>query len=96
MATNRLFKRILNKFTDYKYSCTIRKWSVWTNDGIVKSPYENIKKIPNITLYEYIWQNLDKWPERTSSVSFFIKYEANGQKARRVLVQFSSKSLYST
>lgn len=49
-------------------SVLVRKNSVWTQDKIIKSPYKNIE-IPNYTLYDYVWQNLDKWPERTVSVS---------------------------
>ncbi|CAF4831143.1 unnamed protein product [Pieris macdunnoughi] len=60
----RLLKRTFNKFNE---SC-VRYNSVWTSDGIINSPYEKIKDIPNITVYEYIWQNLDKWPERTASI----------------------------
>lgn len=49
-------------------SVLVRKNSVWTQDKIIKSPYKGIE-IPNYTLYDYVWQNLDKWPERTVSVS---------------------------
>ncbi|XP_075976981.1 uncharacterized protein LOC142977136 [Anticarsia gemmatalis] len=48
-------------------SVVIRKHSVWTQDKVIKSPYKNIE-IPNCTLYDYVWQNLDRWPERTVSV----------------------------
>ncbi|XP_035438058.2 uncharacterized protein LOC118267912 [Spodoptera frugiperda] len=48
-------------------SVVIRKHSVWTQDRVIKSPFKDVH-IPNCTLYEYIWQNLDKWPERTVSV----------------------------
>ncbi|KPJ04600.1 putative 4-coumarate--CoA ligase 3 [Papilio xuthus] len=48
-------------------SVSVRRLNAWGQDGTIKSPYKNIE-IPNCTLYEYIWQNLDKWPERTVSV----------------------------
>ncbi|CAB3255928.1 unnamed protein product [Arctia plantaginis] len=48
-------------------SVLIRKHSVWTQDKVIKSPYKSIE-IPNCTLYDYVWHNLDKWPERTVSV----------------------------
>ncbi|KAJ8719770.1 hypothetical protein PYW08_011945 [Mythimna loreyi] len=48
-------------------SVVIRKHSVWTQDRVIKSPYKDIE-IPNLTLYDYVWQNLDRWPERTASV----------------------------
>lgn len=50
-----------------KYVCAVRKHSVWTQDKIIKSPYNKVE-IPNCTLYDYVWQNLDKWPEKTLSV----------------------------
>lgn len=52
-------------------SVVIRKHSVWTQDRVIKSPFKNVE-IPNYTLYDYVWQNLDKWPERTASVSIFF------------------------
>ncbi|XP_039757195.1 4-coumarate--CoA ligase 1 [Pararge aegeria] len=46
---------------------SVRNQSLWTQDGIIKSPYKPIE-IPNNTLYHYVWHNLDKWPERTMAV----------------------------
>ncbi|XP_049875369.1 uncharacterized protein LOC126373308 [Pectinophora gossypiella] len=48
-------------------SVQVRKNSNWTQDKIVKSPFKNIE-IPNCTLFDYVWQNLERWPERTLSV----------------------------
>lgn len=48
-------------------SIGVRKNGQWTSEGIVKSPFANVD-IPNCTLYDYVWQNLDKWPERTVTV----------------------------
>ncbi|XP_034832836.1 uncharacterized protein [Maniola hyperantus] len=48
-------------------SVSIRKRNVWTQEGIIKSPFKSIE-IPNLTLYHYVWHNLDKWPERTMAV----------------------------
>lgn len=45
-----------------------RKKSVWTQEGIIKSPFKNVE-IPNCNLNEFIWQNLDKWPKKTMAVS---------------------------
>nr|XP_049700063.1 uncharacterized protein LOC110369823 [Helicoverpa armigera]XP_049700064.1 uncharacterized protein LOC110369823 [Helicoverpa armigera]XP_049700066.1 uncharacterized protein LOC110369823 [Helicoverpa armigera] len=71
MVAKNLFtvKRTLNTVTQSsKYaSVVIRKHSVWTQDRVITSPYKSIE-IPNYTLYEYVWHNLDKWPERTASV----------------------------
>ncbi|XP_063828963.1 uncharacterized protein LOC135078296 [Ostrinia nubilalis] len=44
-----------------------RSSSMWTKDKIIKTPYNNIE-IPNATLYDYLWQNLEKWPEKTLAV----------------------------
>ncbi|XP_013172741.1 PREDICTED: 4-coumarate--CoA ligase 1-like [Papilio xuthus] len=52
-------------------SVSVRRLNAWGQDGTIKSPYKNIE-IPNCTLYEYIWQNLDKWPERTVSVTVML------------------------
>ncbi|CAK1543235.1 unnamed protein product [Leptosia nina] len=69
MKSLRLLKRTLNKFNESsKSNIFLRNHSAWTQDGIIKTPYEDIKEIPNITLYDYVWQNLDKWPERTASI----------------------------
>ncbi|CAG9101522.1 unnamed protein product [Plutella xylostella] len=48
-------------------SIFVRKQSAWGGDKIVKSPYKNVE-IPNMTVNDYVWQNLDRWPERTVSV----------------------------
>lgn len=42
--------------------------SCWTNENIIKSPYKDVV-IPNVTLHDYVWENLDRWPERTAAVS---------------------------
>lgn len=77
MVSKNLFtvKRTLNTVRQSsKYaSVVIRKHSVWTQDKVIKSPYKNIE-IPNYTLYDYVWLNLDKWPQRTASVSMNIAY----------------------
>ncbi|PZC84522.1 hypothetical protein B5X24_HaOG204552 [Helicoverpa armigera] len=71
MVAKNLFtvKRTLNtvKQSSKYASVVIRKHSVWTQDRVITSPYKSIE-IPNYTLYEYVWHNLDKWPERTASV----------------------------
>ncbi|CAH2041103.1 unnamed protein product, partial [Iphiclides podalirius] len=44
-----------------------RRLNSWTQEGTLKSPYKEIE-VPSCTLFEYVWQNLDKWPQRTVSV----------------------------
>lgn len=42
-----------------------RKGSLWTSDKIVKSPHKDIV-IPNRTLPEHIWENLERWSDKTA------------------------------
>ncbi|KAL0879027.1 hypothetical protein ABMA27_003995 [Loxostege sticticalis] len=59
-------KRVLECVSNSSKYIT-RSSSAWTQDKIIKTPYNNIE-IPNATLYDYVWQNLEKWPEKTMSV----------------------------
>lgn len=40
-------------------------------DGIVRSPFPDIIT-PNITLEQFIWENLDLWPNHIAIVSMLI------------------------
>ncbi|XP_047998110.1 4-coumarate--CoA ligase 1-like [Leguminivora glycinivorella] len=42
----------------------------WTQEGIIKSPFKDVE-IPACTLHDYVWQNLEKWPDRTIAVCGF-------------------------
>ncbi|KAJ0175985.1 hypothetical protein K1T71_008159 [Dendrolimus kikuchii] len=68
MILNNFFilKRTLN-FIPKSAKYLLRSSSVWTHDNIIKSPYKDVE-IPNCTLSEYVWQNLDKWAEKTAIV----------------------------
>ncbi|KAL4715648.1 hypothetical protein ACJJTC_006227 [Scirpophaga incertulas] len=44
-----------------------RSSSAWSQDNVIKTPYDKIE-IPKCTLYDYVWQNLEKWPEKTMTV----------------------------
>ncbi|XP_072930482.1 uncharacterized protein [Epargyreus clarus] len=67
-TAQRTIKLLFNSSNYAKYSIvSVRKHSVWTQDNIVKSPYKSVE-IPSCSLYEYVWQNLDKWPKKTLSV----------------------------
>ncbi|XP_063634769.1 uncharacterized protein LOC134805364 [Cydia splendana] len=39
----------------------------WTKEGIIKSPLKPIE-VPNCTVHEYIWQNLERWSDRTMAI----------------------------
>lgn len=77
MSSKSLFivKKTLNAFCkSSKFACVgVRRNSGWTQEKTVKSPFKGVE-LPNLTLNDYIWQNLDKWPERTASVSIFNFY----------------------
>ncbi|XP_013145736.1 PREDICTED: 4-coumarate--CoA ligase 1-like [Papilio polytes] len=58
------------KLLEVTSKCTTisaRRLNAWAKDGTIKSPFKSIE-VPNCTLYEYIWQNLERWPERTVTV----------------------------
>lgn len=71
MASKTLFKvkeTLIKAKQSSKFASVLaRNVSVWTEEKIIKSPYKNIE-IPNSTLNDYIWHNLDRWPQRTVSV----------------------------
>ncbi|XP_068629276.1 uncharacterized protein [Battus philenor] len=43
------------------------KKHVWTSEKVIKSPFKDVE-IPNLTVTEYIWRNLDKWATKTATV----------------------------
>ncbi|KAJ0175984.1 hypothetical protein K1T71_008158 [Dendrolimus kikuchii] len=58
---------VLRRSSSKCLGVVIRKSSVWNQDKTIKSPFKDVE-IPNCTLYDYVWQNLDRWPERTLAV----------------------------
>ncbi|XP_028042788.1 4-coumarate--CoA ligase 1-like [Bombyx mandarina] len=46
--------------------CVARK-NVWTPDNVVYSPYRDIE-VPDTTIHEYVFRNLDKWATKTAVV----------------------------
>ena len=42
--------------------------------NIVKSPYSDVE-IPEINLADYVWRDVEKWPERPALVSLFSTIE---------------------
>lgn len=61
-----------NKFTSITKclvsTINIRPKSVWTPDNIVQSSFKEIE-VPSVTLTEYVWTKMEKWPEKTAIVS---------------------------
>lgn len=54
------------KIPSRQFSSVFRQ-DVWSK-GVVRSPCKDIE-IPKLTLNEYVWRNLDKWPTKVAMVS---------------------------
>uniref|UniRef100_A0A2H1WC02 Luciferin 4-monooxygenase n=1 Tax=Spodoptera frugiperda TaxID=7108 RepID=A0A2H1WC02_SPOFR len=68
MAARNLSKTAQRLLTSRSISLSSRKHSsVWTADNIVKSPYRDVE-IPNRTITEYIWETVERWPDKTALV----------------------------
>ena len=39
---------------------------------IIRSPYSDVE-VPEVNLADYVWKDVDKWPENVALVSFLIK-----------------------
>ncbi|XP_063828420.1 uncharacterized protein LOC135077808 [Ostrinia nubilalis] len=50
----------------YSANVTV-KHSVWTQENIVRSPFKDVE-IPRRSLPEHIWENLERWPDKTAMV----------------------------
>ncbi|CAG9788308.1 unnamed protein product [Diatraea saccharalis] len=59
------FNKILSNL--YKVPSVVRFKHVWTSDNVVKSPFKDIV-VPELTVDEYVWRNLEKWPTKTAVV----------------------------
>ncbi|XP_052742274.1 uncharacterized protein LOC112050465 [Bicyclus anynana] len=47
--------------------CLSKMKHIWTVDKTVKSPFED-RVIPEATITEYLWKNLDKWSDKTAVI----------------------------
>ncbi|KAL4715780.1 hypothetical protein ACJJTC_006359 [Scirpophaga incertulas] len=45
----------------------LRFYNVWNGDMVVNSPFQDIV-VPDMTIVDYVWRNLDKWPSKTAVV----------------------------
>ncbi|CAG4953302.1 unnamed protein product [Colias eurytheme] len=45
--------------------CYFRRNHVWTKGNVVKSPFRDVN-IPEVTLPEYVWDNINKWADKTA------------------------------
>ncbi|XP_061717770.1 uncharacterized protein LOC133525519 [Cydia pomonella] len=65
-------KRSLTVNINIPFGMSWRKLSgsPWTQERIIKSPLKPVE-VPNCTVYEYLWQNLEKWSKKTMAVCGF-------------------------
>ncbi|XP_041981331.1 4-coumarate--CoA ligase 1-like [Aricia agestis] len=57
--------------------------------NILKSNLKDIK-VPNLTIDEYVWQNLDRWPDKTSTVCAFTGHGYTYAQTHRMSVCFAA------
>lgn len=64
---------------------------MWTQDNVVRSPCKDIV-IPDTTVNEYIWRNLDKWATKTATVmsKMFVLYRV----LLLIFLQFMVRGLF--
>lgn len=62
MWSTKVFNRVVAKRL-----CFIRMKNIWTVDRTVTSPFNDIV-VPEVTITELIWNNLDKWADKTALV----------------------------
>lgn len=86
MAAKSLISKTAQKLlvTRYISLTSSREQSAWTPDKIVKSPHKDVD-IPSRTVPEQIWENMERWADRSAIVSidinanfdYFIKVPGN-------------------
>lgn len=69
MATKASIIKSMHKLLTSRKVClsTVRTQSLWTKDNIVKSPHKDVE-IPNRTIPEHIWANLEQWADKTALI----------------------------
>lgn len=68
---------ILNKHKRGFISVALRQKSTRKHEtNIVKSVYKNIP-VTNYTVNDFVWENLDRWPDKTATVRYYIDYLIN-------------------
>lgn len=70
-ATNIIVRTL--KLTSPKYIQQLtRNSSLWTSDNRVKSPLNDVE-IPNRLIPEQIWENMERWSDKTAVVSNVVE-----------------------
>lgn len=57
--------RVVRSMKDYNVAASVRLKS--TESNILKSKYKDIK-LECKTVNDFVWQNLDRWPDKTATV----------------------------
>lgn len=85
---------ITSKLSQKMFACVfiniLRNKSLWTNKKTVKSPHNDVV-IPNRTVSEHIWENLDKWSNRTAVVCGITKRSYTYQQIYLYSRNFAAK-----
>ena len=61
--------RNITKRTNYTYP----KIPAEDEKFIIRSPYSDVE-IPEVNLADFVWKDVDKWPENVALVSILFKY----------------------
>ncbi|XP_034832840.2 uncharacterized protein [Maniola hyperantus] len=61
MLLTKMFRRMTEK------RCFIKMKHVWSADRIVRSSFDDVL-VPETSITEYVWQNLDKWSDKTAVI----------------------------
>ncbi|KAJ8720367.1 hypothetical protein PYW07_012410 [Mythimna separata] len=69
MATKNILSRTAQRLLSCRsITLTSKKHSsLWTSDNTVKSPHKDVD-IPNRTVPEHIWENMERWADKTAMV----------------------------
>ncbi|XP_041981240.1 4-coumarate--CoA ligase 1-like [Aricia agestis] len=72
-----------------KYIVVIRNTSLWTPEGVIKSPYKDVV-VPDCTLPEYMWKNLEKWAQKPALVCALTGKTYTFEQAHRTSRNFAA------
>ncbi|XP_075976989.1 uncharacterized protein LOC142977138 [Anticarsia gemmatalis] len=85
-------KTVLNVFSRQRkgiISTTIRQKSSSTESNILKSVYNELP-VTNYTLNDFVWQNLDRWPDKTATVCAVTGHGYTYAQTHRMSVTFAA------
>ncbi|KAL4715813.1 hypothetical protein ACJJTC_006392 [Scirpophaga incertulas] len=93
--TTTLARIFIKKLARRSYAVNLSaNQAVWTQDSVVKSNLKEIS-IPNRTAVEHVWENLDKWADKTALTcgvtDHCISYHMLYKKSRSFAAQLRSK-----